>query len=155
MGISTLSINAMIRRAHSESGITIVENLVAMSIVLIAIIGATSLFITAFYGNASSRSYTTLVSDVHTIIDSYRDVSYSSLLGKFGADSIAISDGAQVSESSTSADARADYTTTFTAIKTHPDNIPEAVRIQVSAVQRRGKFDDMTYQFETIIAQTK
>ncbi len=143
------------KQYYAQRGIGIIENLVAIAILGISIVGATSLFISSFHSNAASRTYTTLISDVHTIIDEYRTGAFSDLLDKFPVSYTAIADGQTISETTTSVDARATYTTSFTAVKTSTTNIPEAIRIQVNAVQRRGKFDDATYRFETIIAQTK
>lgn len=117
--------------------------------------GATSLFISSYQSNTASRTYTSLTSDVHTLIDSYRSQSFSSLLDKFGTSYTNITDGQTITETSSNTSSRANYTITFKAIKTSTTNIPEAVQILVRAVQRRGKFSDATYNFETIVAQTR
>lgn len=140
---------------NSQRGIGLIENMVAIALLGISMVGATSLFINSFHSNAASRTYTSLISDVHTIIDEYRRGNYSDLLDKFPSSYTAITNGQTAQETTGSPDARATYTTTFTAIKTSTTNIPEAVRIQIRAVQRRGKFGDATYQFETMIAQTR
>ena len=145
----------MIRKHNKiQKGFALVENLVAIALLGISIVGATSLFISSFHTNSASRTYTAVIGDVHSIIDGYRTTSFSTLLGKFNTAFDGITNGQVAAETSTSIPARATYTTTFTAIKTSTTNIPEAVKIQVQAVQRRGQFDDATYRFETIIAQT-
>lgn len=141
------------RRSKSQRGVGIVENLVAMALVAIAVVGSTSLFITCFHSNASTRTYTSVIADVQSIVDSYRNGSYADLLGRFGTSYVNIANGQQATLSSESADSRAAYTTTFTAIKTSPGSIPEAVRVRVAATHRRGNPGDVVYDFETIIAQ--
>lgn len=143
------------RMRAAQRGIGLVENLVAISLLGISLMGATSLFVSSYNSDSAARSYTSLINDVHSIIDGYRSATYSSLLDKYGTGYANIVDGQQVSETAAGLAARANYTITFTAIRTTTTNIPEAVRVNVTANQRRGKFSNGIYRFETIIAQTR
>lgn len=142
----------MKRRLHAQHGVTIIENLVAISLVAIALLGSTSLFINTYQNNKSARNFSSSVSDIQRIIDGYR-TDYSSLLDEFGTDYTAITDNQYVEETVQANDSQASYTLGFTAIKTNSSAPPEAVRISVISTQRRGKFDDVNFTFETIIAQ--
>ena len=102
---------------RSEDGITIVENLVAISLFLITLAGSHSLFSYSMHSNASARTYTTLATDVQELMDSFRKDSYTGLLDKFSTTYTAIADGQTVTETIQSSDARASYQVTYTAIK--------------------------------------
>ncbi len=137
----------------NESGITIVENLVAMALISIAVVGASTFFITTFQANAATRIGTSLVSDMQALVESYRSSSYSALLDKFNTGYTTITDGQTASESVTVPRSRATYQITFTAIKTNTNFMPEAVRVRVSATQNRGKLGTKNLNMETLIAQ--
>lgn len=142
-----------IRRRQLGTGL--VENLVAISLLSISLMGATSLFISSFKADASARTYSALVSDVHTIIDTYRQSNFSTLLNQFNTNYTSIVNGQTVTQTQVGASSHANYTITFTAIKTSTTNIPEAVKISIAALQRRGKFSNSNFTFETMIAQTR
>jgi prepilin-type N-terminal cleavage/methylation domain-containing protein len=137
-----------------EKGFALVESLVAIALVGIAMVGATSLVITVTNANTASRGYTSLISDVYTIVDNYRNTSYNTLLNKFGSNPIAIANGQTVVETSTGNAAKASYTTNLVAIKTTSGAVPEAIRVEITATQRRGIFNDSTFSFQTLIAPT-
>lgn len=134
---------------------SIVENLVAISILGIVIISVTPILVTSMQSNGIARSHTSLVADVQSIVDGYRNSTYQTILDKFATTYTAITDGQTVSESSTSSESRASYSTTFTAIKLNPTSSPEAVKITVVATQRRGNFPDASYTFETVISEAR
>lgn len=148
----------VLRRGDSpiqEAGFAIVENLVSMALLTITLIGSSSLFINAMQANTAARNYGALSSEVHTLIDNYRALPYTALLTKISPNFTGITDGQTGSESTTSAASRATITTTFQAIKSNPKNIPEAVKVSVSALERRGRMRNATYTFETLVSQTK
>lgn len=137
---------------RKEAGFTIIENLVALVLVSIALVGSTAFFANASQSNTTSRTYSSIVTDTSLIIDNYRS-NYNSLLNEFNTDYTAIANGQSTTTSQISARSRSTYTITLTAIKTKADSIPEAVRVNIAVNQRRGKKDDAQYVFETIIAQ--
>ena len=137
----------------SERGFGIVENLVAITLLGIAIVGTTSLVVNTFHMNAASRSHTAVMSDVEAIIDSYRSGGFTSLLDEFGVNYSLIANGQTVTTSVTSAESKAEYSVSLTAIKTSSAGLPEAIRLAISSDHRRGKFGETNYQFETLIAQ--
>jgi Tfp pilus assembly protein PilV len=140
--------------AKSQRGVTIVENLIALTLFAIVIAGSSRFIIAAMRSNTSSRTYLALVSDVQQIVDGYRKGTYSTLLSNFGSVYTSIANNQTVTlTSSTKQNARATFTTTLTAIKTSNTSFPEAIKVRVAATQRRGKFGNATYSFETVIAQ--
>ncbi len=140
------------QRPAGEQGFTIIENLVAITLVSIALVGSTALFSSSYQHNATRRTYGALAADARLIIDAYRS-NYNSLLDEFGVNYIDIANGQQATISQSSAQSRSLYTIVLTAQKTKADSIPEAVTVTIQAAQRRGKLADGQYTFETIIAQ--
>ena len=140
-------------RKQRERGFGIVENLVAISLLGIAIVGTTSLVVNTFHMNAASRSHTAVMSDVEAIIDSYRSSGFASLLDEYGIGYSAIVNGQTVTRTVTSAESKASYQVTLMAIKTSSAGLPEAIRLTISSSHRRGKLGTAAYQFETLIAQ--
>lgn len=137
----------------SESGFGIVENLVAIALITIALVGTSGLFINCFNMNTASRSHGSVMADMQGIVDSYRNAGFGVILNKFATSFPAIADGQVAQETSASSSSHANYTVRFTAIKSHASSIPEAVKITVIASHRRGALGTSSYQFETIVAQ--
>lgn len=142
------------QRIRNQKGFAIVESLVSIALVGIAMVGVTSLVITSVNANTSSRGYTALIADVNSIVDEYRNSSFQSLLTKFNSNPIAITDGQVVVETSTSEAAKANYTTRLIALKSTNGAVPEAIRIEINATQRRGTFNNSTFTFQTLLAPT-
>ena len=140
-------------RKYSERGITIIENLVAISLLSIVLASSSNMIIMAMQSNGSARGYASMVSQVQQKIDQYRNGSYSTLLAKFGSTYSSITDGQTATETSSYDGANTTFTTTFTAIKSSNTAFPEAIQIKVSALQRRGRIGNVAYDFETVIAQ--
>ncbi len=137
----------------NERGVTIIENLIALSILTVIVASNSRFILLSMKMNQNTRSYMSLASDAQQIIDNYRNGPYSDLLDNFGGSYSAIEDGETANEETHSSNARADFNTTFTAVKTSNTAFPEAVRVQVEATQRRGTLGSATYTFETIITQ--
>lgn len=137
----------------SQRGISIVENMLAIALLGIVIAGSSRMIIMGLESNGSTRNYAGVAADVQSIFDSYRNGSYLTLLNKFNTPYLQIGDGQSASENTNSSKAKATYQTTFTAIKASATSYPEAVKIAVQADQRRGKLGNVTYTFETVIAQ--
>ena len=142
-------------KLRSQRGVTIVENLVSMAILSIALVGSTSLFISSYHSDAASRGYGALIADVHSTIDGFRSGNFSTLLNKFSVNFSSITNNQTATETIVGKASHATYTVTYTAIRTSSTTIPEAVKVGISAAQRRGNFGTGTFTFETIIAQTK
>jgi Tfp pilus assembly protein PilV len=139
----------------SQHGIALVENLVAIAVLSIAIVGSVSLYGTNAQATKASRDYAALVSETQSIIDGYRNENFNTLILRFNTNPQEISSGAQVTESYTSARTQTTFTSKLTAIKSRPQGNPEAVRLQLSALQRRGKMGTANYSFETLLANIR
>ncbi len=140
---------------HKQQGFALVENLVAIALLGIALAGSVSLFSNTISSNKASRTYASLISEVQDVVDQYREEPFNTLIARLGSNISTISNGAQATESFTSSRSRATFTSTLTAIRSRSEGAPEAVRLNVSAVQRRNKLGNHTYSFETIIANVK
>jgi prepilin-type N-terminal cleavage/methylation domain-containing protein len=142
----------MNQTVKSQHGFALVESLVAIALLGITIVGITRLFTTCFLTHAATQHYAAVENDMQAIIDTYRTTSYTALLGKFGINPLAIQNGQQVTETTTGTFAKATYATVLTALKSTIGATPEAVRISVTATQRRGVLGDTQFTFETVMA---
>ncbi len=144
-----------IRRIHqNELGATIIENLVAISLVSIAVMGSTGLFVSSYEKNQSARNHSSLVPQIRLVLDQYR-TDFNSALDVFNESYTTISDGEQAQISFTHEASRSTFTLTFTAIRSREETPPEAVRINVAATQRGGiRLGERDTVYETVIAQT-
>lgn len=138
-----------------QRGFALVENLVAIALLGIALAGSVSLFSNTAASNKASRTHASLIAEVQDVVDQYREEPFNTLIARFGTDISNISNGAQATETFTSSRSRASFTSVLTAIRSHDEGSPEAVRILVTAVQRRNKLGSHSYSFETIIANVK
>ena len=142
----------MRREIKNEGGFTIIENLVAVMLVSVTIVGASSLIATSVISNGTARSYASLVGEVQSKLDGYRQQSFNTVLANIGSSPSAITNGQTATVNSSSSSARATFVTTFTAVKNNSTGIPQAVKIKINATQRRGRLGSATYSFETMIA---
>lgn len=141
------------QKKTSEAGFSIIENMIAISILGIVLAASSNSIIMAMQANSSARAYSTMTAEVQGAIDNYRSAPFDTLLAKFGTSNYtSITDGQAVTETSYSNDARTNYSTTFTAVKSAAVSTPIAVKIKVDAVQRRGKLGDAHFSFETVVA---
>lgn len=138
-----------------EKGVTIVENLIAITLLTLVLAGNSKLIISSIHATSNARNFAALATEVHELVDGYRTDTYTDLLSRFGGSYSGIANGDTATEEVSSPDTRTTFTTTFTAIKSSNTAFPEAVRVRVEAVQRRGKFENSSYDFETIVAQTR
>jgi type II secretory pathway pseudopilin PulG len=143
------------RALKKQSGFALVESLVAIGLIGITMVGMTKLFTICFNANASTRSYAAVENDVQSIIDGYRVNTYTQLLLKFGSDPLQITNGQSVTETATGTFAKTDYSTRLTALKSSTGATPEAIRLTVTATQRRGTIGSTQYTFETLMAPTQ
>jgi type II secretory pathway pseudopilin PulG len=81
-----------------QSEMTVIENLIAISLLAIASAGALPFILYSTSANHSTRSHAAVVAQAQQIIDNYRSSSYDQLLARFGADFTAISDGQTADE---------------------------------------------------------
>ena len=140
------------KNRSKESGVSIIENLVAISLVGLAMVGSTNLFITTYKTNSAARNFTSLAADSQGLIDQYRQ-NYSWALLEFGTGATSIANGQSTTVAVNSEASRSTITLTLTAIKSRAGTIPEAIRVKASGVQRTSSTTTATYEFETIIAQ--
>ena len=143
------------KSALRQHGLTIIENLIAISLVGIALAGGSRAIIYTMHSNQSARAYTALAADVQKTVDGYRQLTYAQLLSKISTNYSAITDGQSASETLDFAESHSSMQTTFSAVKTSNTAFPEAVKVSVAATQRRGKLGDATYTYETYIAQVR
>lgn len=142
------------RTMHRESGATIIENLVAISLVAIAAMGSTGLFVSSYEKNQSARNHSSLVPQMRLILDQYR-TDFNSALDVFNESYTTITNGEQAQISVNHEASRSTFNLTFTAIRSRDDTPPEAVRINVTATQRGGvRLGERDTVYETVIAQT-
>ncbi len=141
--------------AARDSGFTIIENLIAVTLLSLVIASNSRFIISSMFANQSARAYDALAAEVQKKVDTYRSNTYSQLLDKFGSNHSAITDGQTATENGSTTNGRSSYVTSFTANKSSNTGLPESVGIKVVATQRRGKFANASFSFETVIAQMR
>lgn len=137
---------------NNERGISIVENLVAITLLSIILASTSRLVILAVEANASRRDFTSVGANVQGLIDNYRAGNYTELLDKFGSSYASIEDGDTVSETQELAFGKASMEIVYQAIKSGPGTYPDAIEIQITVNQRRGKLQNASFQFDSVIA---
>lgn len=135
-----------------QAGFIIIEILVSISLLALILSGISRLIILSMHANTSARTFSSLVSEVQDTVDGFRNGSFTSLLDKFNTGYTSITNGQTATTTSTSSYSRATFTITYTAIRTNNEAAPEAVRIAISAQQRRGLLGTISYDFETIVS---
>lgn len=135
-----------------ERGVSLIENMVSLSILSIVIASASSSMFMAFHGNAAARTYSGVVADVHGMVDNLRRSNYTVLLDKFGTVYTSITNNQTAVENTTNKESHAAYTITYTAIKRSANSIPDAVRVRIAIAHSMGSLGSTNTAFETIIA---
>ncbi|MFM1847870.1 MAG: hypothetical protein RL417_1344 [Pseudomonadota bacterium] len=133
---------------------SIIENLFAIGLLGITIVGTVNLHIYTLHANGANQHYSALIDEVQAIFDGYRSAGLNSLLGKFEGLRTAIANGATVTESLSSVSSNVSYVVTFTALSSASGSAPQAVQVRIDATQQRGKLGTKVFSYETIIAQT-
>lgn len=136
----------------NERGSGLIENLVSLSMLAIVITSVSSAILLTMHGNASSRTYTSVLADVQSIVDSLRHGTYTQILDKFNSNYNSISNNQIVSENVRSSESRAIYTVTYTAIKRSANAIPDAIKVRINISHSKGHLGNSTSAFETMIA---
>jgi len=139
---------------HSSAGFSIMETLVAISLLGVTLAAVTRLHIYTLHSNGAVRDYSTLNGDLRGVVDSYRNLAFATLLTKFGAAHINIANGATVTETPTSSNRHVTFSALLTAIKSSSGGAPEAIKLTITATQKKGKLGTKAFNYETIIAQT-
>jgi len=138
-----------------ERGVSLVENLVSLSILAIVISSASTSMIMSFHGNSAARTYAGVISDIQGTIDGLRNSPYNTLLNKFATIPFTdIVNNQTAFESSYNPESQATYTITYTAVKRSAASIPDAVKVKVSVVHKMGRLGQTDSSFETEIAQS-
>ncbi len=137
----------------NQSGFSVVENLVAISILGIASVATVPLITFSFAATGASRNQASILAELEGIIANYQTQPYNTLLQNIDPVIPTIQDGdnASIVQDSTIGDA--EFTITFTAIKTTPLGLPDGVRVKVEIVQQRGILHAQTYALETVMMQ--
>jgi type II secretory pathway pseudopilin PulG len=142
------------RRFGSEKGISIIENLVAITLLSFAIISSTGLIKYSMHANQSARSFQGLISEVHLLVEGYRADGLFKLLDKYNKTHMTITNNETVTENLSLPAYNASVRTTYTAIRSASNSSPEAVKVTVVATQRRGALKAKDFTYETIVAQS-
>ncbi len=137
-----------------EGGFSLIENLVSIILLSLVLAPSTNLIVYSMQANSAARNYSVTASEVQEKIDQVRNTSFNQILAEFGSTYSDIEDGDTASQEWTSNESRANFTITYTAIKGGTVGLPEAVKIHVRAVQRRGRLGDLQYDYETIMAKS-
>jgi|1048.fasta_scaffold22338_3 hypothetical protein len=145
-------INSLTMKFFNEKGSGLIENLVSLSMLAIVIASVSSAILLTMHGNASSRTYASVIADVQSIVDSLRHGTYTQILDKFNSSYGTINNNQTTSEIVRSSESRAIYTVTYTAIKRSANAIPDAVKVRVNISHSKGHLGNSTTAFETIIA---
>jgi type II secretory pathway pseudopilin PulG len=135
-----------------ENGTGLIENMVSLSILAIVIASVTSSIFLTMHGNAASRSYTAMISEIQSMVDAMRQDEYTNLLDKFGSLYTSIDNNESVTENISGIESNANYAITYTAIKRTANTLPEAIRIRFVATHTQGSLGLSNSTFETIIA---
>lgn len=136
----------------ASCGFAVVENLVAMLLLMIVMTGVTRLFILSFHHNSSNRADASLLADVMAEVDEYRDQPYREFVYSIWQPGIEVPDGSTVTFNRKSVGSRGTVRTTFIAQSTTAALLPEAVQVRIEVDQRNGPFQVSTSSFETVIA---
>lgn len=137
-----------------ERGFSIVENLIAIGLLGIVIVGSARLHIYTLQANGTAQDYSTLNDEAQALVDNYRGQGFDALLARFGGSRTAIANGATVSETTPSVSPKIAYVTTFTAIAAASGGAPQAIHVRIEATQQRGALGEHVFSYETIIAHT-
>jgi Tfp pilus assembly protein PilV len=138
----------------TERGFSIIENLFAIALLGLTVLGTTNLHVYTLHANAANQDYSTLIDEVQSIIDGYRQEGLNSILARFGEVRTAIINGATTSQSIESVSPDVTYVVTFAAMSSASGSAPQAVRVRIEATHIRGKLGTRVFSYETIIAQT-
>ena len=142
------------QKPRHEAGFSIVENLFAITLLGLTIVGTVKLHIYTLHANTANQHYSTLVDEVQAIVDGYRHGGLNALLAKYGGLRNAITNGATTTETVSSVSPNVSYLVTFTALSAASGSAPQAVRVRIDATHNRGKLGTKVFSYETIIAQT-
>jgi hypothetical protein len=141
----------MPRRAERGSGI--IENVIALALLGITIVGSVNLHVYTLQANGANRNFSTLTEEVQAIMDGYRGEGLNAILGRFGIPRTTITNGTTTSETVASVIPAISYQVTFTAINIASGGAPQAVRVTILATQQRGSLGISEFSYETVISQ--
>lgn len=137
-----------------ERGFSVLENLFAIGLLGITIVGSLNLHVYTLHANGANQRYSVMIDEVQSIIDGYRRQGLISILSKFGGLRTTIHNGAITTEEVSSVASQISYLVTFTALSTASGSAPQAVQVRIDATHERGKLGTKLFSYETIIAHT-
>ena len=136
-----------------ELGITILENLVALTLVAVTMAGASKMIISGMHANKNSREFGQITTEVNNIISAIDGAGYGTLLNAFATSYPLITDGQTVTYATVNSTyTPSSYVVTLEAIKNLNGTIPESLIVRVATTHNRVKFGSSNHVFETIIS---
>lgn len=139
-------------RVYTYRGSSLIELLVAVSILLAILGGFASTLIASMHSVTSSATTASSEREVQKIFDELRGTSYFKVLEKFSEDPGVIEDGDRIVFAEMSdPECRCSYTTYLTALRAGSSSIPDGLHVRVEVNRRRGFFGSTVSTFETIL----
>lgn len=157
-------------------GSALVENLVSIVILGVTLAGASRLFISNFHGNASGRTSLSVVSEIFSEVDIFRNANFTTLAANLWdpledppADGeqlvlnhselmnlVTVLWGGELSEEvadeESNKDRRSSFSATFTAHVRPGASRPHAITVDIDSTTREGRFGESTTRYSTVIA---
>lgn len=157
-------------------GSALVENLVSIVILGVTLAGASRLFISNFHGNASGRTSLSVVSEIFSEVDIFRNANFTTLAANLwdpledppeDGDQIELNHAelmnlvsalwggelsAEVADEELNKDRRSSFSATFTAHVRPGASRPHAITVDIDSRTREGRFGESTTRYSTVIA---
>jgi len=138
---------------RGERGVSIIETLVAALLISIAIMATTPVMINGFSSLKTGQAQMALSGSVLAEIDDIRSRKYYELIEELYPGMVPVPNGSVATEANVyDPKTKATMTIVYTARNQAARDLPEALDVKITAVQKRGKFGTTTYEFETVVA---
>ena len=147
------SLFKLCRGPSGERGFSIIENLVAITILGIASVATIPLIFLSLNATSESRTQAAALGEVEAIVSKYKTMPFVEMLQEISSNVPDIQDGDRAILTEDSENGRTTFRVTLTAIKTQTLGNPEAVRLRIDVTQTRGHRAARDFAFETIISQ--
>lgn len=136
-----------------DFGISLIEIMASIAIMGIVMTGATRLFIGSMKAQAANRDLTIIESEVQDIVNQYRSMDYTQLLGLISSNRLSIVNGQTTNISIAGTESKANYILILTAVKTKDESFPESVILSVNVTQNTEVTKTSDFSYETIVSQ--